>query len=201
MNRLDRQIDVEGVHVFEPHPIVDERGWFVRVFDRETHAQAGIDHAQHVQENHSRSHCGTIRGLHARSDLAEAKLVRCARGRVYDVIVDLRPWSPSFLRWTTVELDDERHRQVLVPPGCAHGFQALTELADVCYRVTASYDKGKDVALAWNDPSLAIPWPIVPPILSERDRQAPFLEELKPSLADWYGPHRPPGHNEARRPS
>lgn len=187
--RPERQVN--GLRLFRPRPIADERGWFVRVFDRETYAAAGVDHTRLVQENHSRSRRGTLRGLHARSDLAEAKLVRCARGRVFDVVVDLRPWSSTFLAWTSVALDDEEHTQVLVPPGCAHGFQAVSELADVCYRVTAVYDKSKDVALAWDDPQLAIPWPIADPVLSERDRRAPTLEELRPNLSSWFGSHQP----------
>lgn len=178
---------VEGVALLRPTPIADERGWFLRVFDHETYAAVGIDHTKLVQENHSRSRRGTLRGLHTRSDLAEAKLVRCARGRVYDVIVDLRPWSPTFLSWTSVNLDDELHHQVLVPAGCAHGFQALSEVADVCYRVTAVYDRSKDVALAWDDPDLAIPWPIADPLVSERDRRAPTLQELRPNLPSWFG--------------
>lgn len=195
MHRLESPI--EGLCVLEPAPIVDERGWFLRVFDRDTHAGAGIDHTRLVQENHSRSRRGTLRGLHVRCDLVEDKLVRCARGRVYDVIVDLRPWSSTFLRWTSVELDDETHRQVLVPAGCAHGFQALSELADVCYRVTAEYDKSKDVALAWNDRRLAIPWPIRDPLLSERDRQAPPLEDLLDKLPSWFGSSRRSAGQEA----
>lgn len=182
---------IEGLRVFEPRPIVDERGWFLRVFDRDTYADAGIDYREQVQENHSRSRMGVLRGLHTRTDLAEAKLVRCVHGRVYDVVVDLRPWSATFGEWATFLLDDESHRQVLVPPGCAHGFQALSDVADVCYRVTAFFDPSKDAAVAWNDPELAIPWPIAEPVLSTRDRAAPTLSEVRPSLVQWFGDRRP----------
>lgn len=177
----------EGVRLIEPTPIRDDRGWFTRVFDRETHAVAGIDHTRLVQENHSRSRRGVLRGLHFRTELAEAKLVRCAHGHVFDVIVDLRPWSTTFGQWASYDLDDDRHLQLLIPPGCAHGFQAQTEDADVCYRVDAPYDSAKDAALAWNDPELDIPWPIPEPRLSSRDQQAPPLAEVRPYLDTWFG--------------
>ena len=178
---------LHGVVVIEPRPIPDDRGWFTRVFDVAEHARAGIDHTALVQENQSRSRRGVLRGLHTRSELREAKLVRCARGRIFDVVVDLRPWSPSFGRSQHFALDDESHRQVLIPAGCAHGFQALTDEVDVCYRVDAPYEAGKDVALAWDDPELGIPWPITPPVLSERDAAAPGLAEIRPHLESWYG--------------
>lgn len=182
---------LEGMRLLDPHPAADERGWFVRVFDRDTHAQAGLDHTQLVQENHSRSRKGVLRGLHVRAELAESKLVRCSHGHVFDVAVDLRPWSSTFLQWASVDLDDERHLQVLVPAGCAHGFQAQSEVADVSYRVDAFYDKSKDAALAWDDPELAIPWPIRDPVLSARDQQAPALAQVRPQLEEWFGAARP----------
>lgn len=182
---------LEGMRLLEPRLIADDRGWFMRVFDRDAHAEAGIDHTRLVQENHSRSHKGVLRGLHVRAELAESKLVRCARGHVFDVLVDLRPWSSTFGQWASVDLDDERHLQVLVPAGCAHGFQAQSEVADVCYRVDAFYDKSKDAALAWDDPELAIPWPIPDPVLSPRDEQAPPLAKIRPQLPDWFGATRP----------
>lgn len=182
---------LEGVRIIEPNPVADDRGWFTRVFDRDAHAAAGIDHTRLVQENHSRSHRAVLRGLHFRTELAESKLVRCAHGHVFDVIVDLRPWSTTYGQWASFDLDDERHQQVLVPPGCAHGFQAQTEVADVCYRVDAFYDEAKGAALTWDDPELAIPWPIPEPVLSPRDQQAPTLAQLRPDLPDWFGTTRP----------
>lgn len=181
---------LHGVRLVQPRPIPDERGWFMRVFSADEHARAGIDHTTLVQENQSRSRRGTIRGLHMRSELSEAKLVRCARGEIFDVVVDLRPWSPTFLRWESFDLDDERHLQVLIPPGCAHGFQVLSDLADVCYRVDAFYDPDLDVALAWDDPELTIPWPLADPVVSERDRKASGLSDIRPMLESWYGPAR-----------
>lgn len=186
-----QETSLYGVRLIEPAAILDDRGWFLRVFSADSYGEAGIDHTTLVQENQSRSRQRTIRGLHTRSTLSEAKLVRCAHGEIFDVVVDLRPWSPTFLRWERFVLDDRRHRQVYIPPGCAHGFQALSRQADVCYRVDAYYDPSLDVAVAWNDPELAIPWPLPEPILSERDRDAPPLREVRPRLEDWFG-SRPP---------
>jgi dTDP-4-dehydrorhamnose 3,5-epimerase len=188
-----RETSIHGATLIAPRPIADERGWFLRVFSAEIHGGAGIDHRELVQENHSRSRHRTIRGLHTRSQLSEAKLIRCARGEIYDVIVDLRPWSPSFLTWERFMLDDVRHLQLFIPPGCAHGFQVLSTAADVCYRVDAYYDPALDVTIAWNDPEIGIPWPLPEPILSERDRNAPRLKSIRPKLEDWYG-ERAPSH-------
>lgn len=186
-----RETSLDDVIVIEPQVIADERGWFIRVFAANAYREAGIEHTL-VQENQSRSKRRTIRGLHTRSRLTEAKLVRCARGEIYDVVVDIRPWSPTFLRWERFALDDRDHRQVYIPPGCAHGFQALSEFADVCYQVSAYYDPSLEVAIAWHDPQLAIPWPLDDPILSERDRGAPTLGEIRPRLDEWFGRTRPP---------
>lgn len=141
-----------------------------------------------------RSRRGVVRGLHMRSELSEAKLVRCSRGKVFDVVVDLRPWSPTFLRWESFDLDDERHLQVYIPPGCAHGMQALSEVTDVSYRVDASYDPQLEAALAWNDPEIAIDWPLEDSTMSERDQAAPTLEQIRPRLAEWYGERERPAH-------
>lgn len=181
---------LHGLKIIRPRPIPDERGWFLRVFSADVYGEAGIDHTRLVQENQSRSRRGTIRGLHMRRELSEAKLVRCAHGAVFDVVVDLRPWSPSFLRWEQFRLDDRDQLQIYIPAGCAHGFQALTEVADVCYRVDAFYDPSVEAALAWDDEELAIPWPLADPILSDRDRSAPSLREIRGSLEQWYGESR-----------
>ena len=182
---------LHGVKVIAPDPRRDERGWFLRVFDAALYAEVGIDHTRHVQENQSRSARRTIRGLHTRSQLSEAKLIRCVHGSLFDVIVDLRPWSPTFLRWETFELDDVDHRQIYVPAGFAHGFQALAEPTDIGYRVDSPYDPTLDVALAFNDPELGIPWPLDDPIVSDRDRNAPTLAQLKPKFEEWYGTEPP----------
>jgi dTDP-4-dehydrorhamnose 3,5-epimerase len=180
-----RRASLPEVIVFEPDPIADERGFFVRVLSAEVFGEAGIDHTRFVQENQSRSMRGTIRGLHLRAD-GEAKTVRCSRGEIFDVVVDVRPWSASFGTWERFVLDDRRHVQVYVPPGFAHGFQAVSETADVCYRHDRFYEPGLDVAIAWDDEDLGIPWPLEDPILSERDRAAPSLRELRPQLEGWF---------------
>jgi len=178
---------IQDVLVVTPEPIVDERGFFVRTMSADVLLAAGIDPARFVHENQSRSAFRTLRGLHGRCALSESKLVRCARGHLFEVVVDLRPWSSSFGRWESFELDDVRHRQVFVPAGCVHGFQALSAEIDVCYKHDARYDPTLEIAVAWDDPELAIPWPVPDPLLSPRDRTAPVLAEVRPKLVDWFG--------------
>lgn len=179
--------DIPGLLTIRPHPVADSRGWFMRSFSAQEYATAGIHQSELVQENHSRSRHGVLRGLHTRAELSEAKLVRVARGKVFDVAVDLRPGSPAFLQWRGFVLDDEDHLQVRIPAGCAHGFQVLSEAADVCYKVDAAYDQPLDVTIAWNDPTLAINWPLGNPVLSERDRTAPPLSAIRQYLPEWFG--------------
>ncbi len=182
---------LDGVRTIVAQPVGDARGWFARTFDADVLAEAGIDHAAFVQGSQSRSVRGTLRGLHARRELTEAKLVRCAHGAIWDVVVDARPWSPSFLRWETFTLDDREHRQLYIPPGCLHGFQVISEVADVCYRMDARYEPGLDLTVAYDDPTLAIPWPLEEPLLSERDRRAPRLAEIRPQLVEFFGAAAP----------
>ena len=182
---------LQDVLVVTPSPLADGRGFFVRTLSADVYAAGGIDVTAFVQENQSRSRLGTIRGLHGRQALSENKLVRCARGRVFEAIVDLRPWSTTFGSSMWLELDDVRHLQVLVPAGCVHGFQALTEEVDICYKHDAYYEPSLEMAVAWDDPELAIPWPLPNPILSDRDRAAPSLREIRPRLAEWYGETTP----------
>ncbi len=157
----------------------------------ETLRSVGLDPAAFVQENQSRSRMGTLRGLHCRTQLSEGKLVRCARGRVFESVVDLRPWSPTFLRQEHVILDDEVHLQLFVPPGCAHGFEVLSEWADICYKHDAAYVPGLEAGVRWDDPDLAIPWPIEPTSLSDRDRVLPTLAEILDQLPAWFGREAP----------
>ncbi len=190
-----RPTGLQGVHAVYPTPIRDHRGFFVRTLSLDVFLAAGIDPRSFVQENQSRSRRGTLRGLHMRKSLSEAKLVRCARGRIWEVVVDLRPWSVTFRQWRQFVLDDVDHVQLLVPAGCAHGFLVLSEEADVCYKHDAYYEPDLEAALAWDDPELAIPWPLPDPVLSERDRTAPRLAELCAELGTWYG-HAPPAHGD-----
>ena len=159
----------------------------MRTFAATELAAYGIDHTTLVEANQSRSHRGVLRGLHTRADTREAKLVRVPRGRIFDVVVDLRPASPAFGRWLGFVLDDTDHQQLFVPGGCAHGFQALSEVADVCYQVTAAYDPALDAAVAWDDPEIGVRWPVADPAVSARDRAAPRLAEIRSHLDAWFG--------------
>ncbi|GHE01647.1 dTDP-4-dehydrorhamnose 3,5-epimerase [Streptomyces alanosinicus] len=182
--------DIDGLLLITPRPRRDDRGWFSRTYCAVDYAALGLDHPL-VQENQSRSRRGVIRGLHVRADLDEAKFVRVVRGSLFDVVVDLRPRSRTFLQVRTFELNDEDPRHLRVPPGCAHGFQALSAEVDVLYGVDVPYNPVKDVTLAWNDPLLGIRWPLPGPILSERDREAPSVSALRPRFDDWFGGYGP----------
>jgi dTDP-4-dehydrorhamnose 3,5-epimerase len=179
--------DRPGLLTIRPSPIPDHRGWFMRSFSAEEYAAAGIQLSALVQENHSRSRHSVLRGLHTRAELSEAKLVRAVRGSVFDVAVDLRPGSPTFLQWRGFVLDDTEHLQVRIPAGCAHGFQVLSDVADVTYKVDAVYDRSLDVTIAWDDPELGVNWPLSDPVLSERDRHAPRLDDVREFLPKWFG--------------
>ncbi|WP_199431058.1 dTDP-4-dehydrorhamnose 3,5-epimerase family protein [Qaidamihabitans albus] len=168
---------IAGAFLFEPAPHADERGFFCRTFDREVVRSVGIDPDGFAQDSVSRSAKGVVRGMHLRSGAGEAKLVRCSYGEVFDVVVDLRPGSPTYRNREFFELSGRTQVTVYVPAGCAHGFQALTEPADVSYRIDRPHDPAEDVAIAFDDPELAIPWPLPPTLLSERDRRAPRLAE------------------------
>lgn len=170
---------IAGAYRFEPHPHVDERGFFVRTFDRDVVARTGVDPDGFVQDSVSRSHRGVVRGLHLRSGEGEAKLVRCSSGAIFDVIVDLRPDSPTYLNQEHSELSGDSQVALYVPAGCAHGFQALTEPADVSYRIDRAHDPAANVTIAYDDPELAIPWPLPVTVMSEQDRHAPPLAALR----------------------
>lgn len=176
--------DLDGVLLFVPTPHRDHRGLFTRTFDAEIGARFGLEPALLIQDSQSRSRQGTIRGMHGRTGRGEAKLVRCARGAVHDVVVDARPDSPTFGAHTAILLDDESFVTVYIPPGFLHGFQALTEPADVCYRIDRPHDPTEDVAVRYDDPDLALPWPRLVTALSERDREAPSWATLRARLLD-----------------
>lgn len=168
---------IAGAFLFEPTPHVDERGFFCRTFDREVVRSVGIDPDGFAQDSVSRSRRGVVRGMHLRSGAGEAKLVRCSSGAVFDVVVDLRPDSPTQGNREFFELSGESQVTLYVPAGCAHGFQALTEPADVSYRIDRAHDPSEDVAIAFDDPDLAIPWPLPVTLTSARDSGAPALTE------------------------
>jgi dTDP-4-dehydrorhamnose 3,5-epimerase len=171
-----------GVIVFRPEPVRDARGFFSRTFDVDVAREAGVDPTGFVQDSLSRSSYAVIRGLHVRVGRGEGKLVRCSFGRVYDVVVDLRPGSPTFRSWEAFELDGESQTSVYIPPGCAHGFQALTETADTSYRIDRRHDPSEDLTIAWNDPELEVSWPLPPGVMSVNDRDAPPLSALTERL-------------------
>jgi dTDP-4-dehydrorhamnose 3,5-epimerase len=172
---VDPVLRIAGALLFRPAPHVDERGFFCRTFDADVVRAAGIDPAAFLQDSLSRSSRGVVRGLHVRRGDGEAKLVRCSYGAIFDVIVDLRPASPTYRNWESFELRDGEQVSLYVPAGCAHGFQALTDPADVSYRIDRAHDPAEDVSIAFDDPELAIPWPLPVATVSQRDRQAPSL--------------------------
>jgi dTDP-4-dehydrorhamnose 3,5-epimerase len=173
---------IAGALLLEPAPIVDARGFFCRTFDAAIAREAGIDPDAFAQDSLSRSVQGVVRGLHVRSGAGETKLVRCSSGAVFDVIVDLRPSSPTYRNWQSFELDGDGQQSVYIPNGCAHGFQALTSVADVSYRIDRPHDPSEDIALRFDDPELAIPWPLPVGIVSPRDQRALSLEDAAAAL-------------------
>jgi len=162
----------------------DARGFFSRTFDAATAREAGIDPNAFVQDSLSRSAQGVVRGLHLRVGLGEGKLVRCSSGAVFDVVVDLRPTSPTYRTWVSFDLDGEAQRSIYIPPGCAHGFQALTEPADTSYRINRPHDPSEDLTIAHDDPELAIPWPLPVTLMSDADHNARPLSDLGDRLRE-----------------
>ncbi|RLB58106.1 MAG: dTDP-4-dehydrorhamnose 3,5-epimerase [Deltaproteobacteria bacterium] len=182
MNFTATKTPIEGLLVIEPRRFGDERGFFMETYRRNQFAELGID-CDFVQDNHSRSARGTLRGLHFQKRHPQAKLVRVLRGRVFDVAVDLRRGSASFGSWYGLVLDDRRHRQLFIPVGFAHGFLALSDGAEVAYKCSTYYRPDDEGGLRWDDPRLAIDWPLAEaggePILSDKDRSWPLLEQLQ----------------------
>jgi dTDP-4-dehydrorhamnose 3,5-epimerase len=180
MRRLDTRID--GLVQLEPDVHGDARGFFVESYRENAWAEHGVA-APFVQDNHSRSRRGVLRGMHLSIGDGQAKLVRCARGRILDVAVDLRRASPTFGDWESFELDDERGRQLYVPVGFAHGFCVLSEVADVTYKCSTYYEGALERGFAYDDPEVGIEWPQDMALLvSERDMHAPLLSEIADEL-------------------
>jgi dTDP-4-dehydrorhamnose 3,5-epimerase len=174
MRRLETRLD--GPLLIEPVAHGDARGFFLETYRKAMLAELGV-HDDFVQDNHSRSLLGVLRGMHFQP--GQAKLVRCARGSILDVVVDIRPDSPSFGLWESFELEDESHRQVYVPDGFAHGFCVTSEPADVVYKVSTYYDPALESGFRFDDPEVGIEWPAGIEIeVSGRDREAPLLSEL-----------------------
>lgn len=175
------------VLVFEPAVHGDSRGFFVESF-RDTWLTDSVVIAGFVQDNHSRSRRGVLRGMHLQAGAGIAKLVRCARGEIVDVIVDVRHGSPTFARWEAFTLDDRHHHPLYVPVGFAHGFCVRSEVADVVYRQSGYYDPALERTIAFDDPQLAIDWPAGEAfVVSERDRTAPPLSAVAAELPFTFG--------------
>ncbi|HQZ69843.1 MAG: dTDP-4-dehydrorhamnose 3,5-epimerase [Anaerolineae bacterium] len=170
---------IPDVILVEPTVFQDDRGFFLESYHAERFAAGGIA-CSFVQDNHSRSVKGTLRGLHFQRLPGQAKLVRCVRGRIWDVAVDIRPSSPSFGQWVAQELSEENKRMLFVPVGFAHGFAVLSEQADVLYKCSHYYEADTEAGLAWDDPDVALPWPVQSPLLSGRDLANPTLRRLFP---------------------
>jgi dTDP-4-dehydrorhamnose 3,5-epimerase len=181
---------LQGLVVIEPTVNGDERGFFAETYRHAWHADAGLPAAeQFVQDNHSRSSRGVVRGMHFQIGAGVAKLVRCARGQIVDVAVDLRAGSPTYGEWEAVALDETDMRQLYVPVGFAHGFCVLSDVADVLYKQTAYYDAQVERGIAYDDPDIGIEWPLPAPelIVSERDAAAPRLVEIAQELPfQWH---------------
>ena len=180
-----------GLVLIAPDVHGDERGFFSETYRQEWHGQAGLPAQQlFVQDNHSRSTRGVVRGMHFQIGSGVAKLVRCARGRILDVAVDLRKGSPTYAQWEAVELDGESLGELYVPVGFAHGFCVLSEVADVLYKQTAYYDPAVERGIAWDDPDVGIEWPLPREelIVSERDAAAPRLSEIAAELPFRWEP-------------
>ena len=183
--------ELEDVLLFTPEPFRDERGLFTRTFDahifddavaRRASRRRPVRAADFVQDSQSRSVRGVIRGMHCRSGEGEAKLVRCAHGAIYDVLVDVRRTSATFGRKQAFTIDDDSFSHLFVPAGFLHGFQALTGCADVCYRIDRGHDPTEDLAVAYDDPSLGIEWPLPVSAVSPRDASAGSWDALLRSL-------------------
>jgi dTDP-4-dehydrorhamnose 3,5-epimerase len=181
---------LQGPVVLEPLPFPDERGFFCETYREEWHPSAGIPPRERfIQDNHSRSTRGVVRGMHFHIGPGVAKLVRCARGRILDVVVDLRRGSPTYAQWEAVPLDDEGLCVLYVPVGFAHGFCVLSDVADVLYKQTAYYDPAVERGIAWNDPDVGVAWPAeIEPVVSARDAAAPALREVADELPFVYQP-------------
>ena len=176
-----RATELPEVLIVEPEVFEDERGFFLETYHARKYAEAGIP-VVFVQDNHSCSRRYTLRGLHAQGRHPQGKLVRVAQGEIFDVAVDIRPHSATFGRWVGMRLSAQSFRQAYIPPGFAHGFCVLSESAEVVYKCTEFHDPSDEIGIVWNDPEIGIAWPVVEPILSDKDRHAPRLAEVTDRL-------------------
>ena len=176
MNVIETKL--KGVVIIEPAVFGDHRGFFLESYNQQRYEEAGI-HESFVQDNHSRSARGVLRGLHFQRTKPQGKLVRVTHGEVFDVAVDINPDSATYAQWVGVNLSSENHTQLYVPPGYAHGFVVLSESADFQYKCTEFYDPTDEAGILWSDNQLNINWPIASPRLSDKDSRLPTLERLE----------------------
>jgi dTDP-4-dehydrorhamnose 3,5-epimerase len=181
------QLPLEDLKLLKPRVFADDRGFFLEPWNMARMKGLGLE-LDFVQDNHSRNSRGTIRGLHLQKarggSPGQAKLIRCARGSIFDVVVDVRPWSKTFKQHCAVTLDDVKHELLYIPCGFAHGFCVTSDVADVCYKVTSLYDPQTETGFRFDDPAVGVPWPISgdAAVVSQRDREAPLLDELLKTL-------------------
>jgi dTDP-4-dehydrorhamnose 3,5-epimerase len=178
--------DLPEVILIEPDVFRDARGFFLESYHEGKYSKGGIE-GRFVQDNHSYSVKGTLRGLHAQDRKPQGKLVRAAKGEMFDVAVDIRLGSPRFGRWVGVHLSGDNFRQLYIPPGFAHGFCVMSDEVHVEYKCTDFYDAQAELAIRWNDPEIEIAWPLSDPIISAKDKAAPLLRDLRDRLPS-YGP-------------
>ncbi len=177
-------LTLAGLKLIVPRLFHDERGIFFESYRQSHYAALGVN-VTFVQDNISYSKEGTIRALHFQSHPGQAKLITCLQGKIWDVAVDIRPGSSTFLQWESVELDDQSHRQFFIPKGFAHGFCVLSQTARVHYKVDSAYVPETEHSIRWNDPDFKIAWPVKNPTLSSRDRISPFFKEIKHVVDHW----------------
>jgi dTDP-4-dehydrorhamnose 3,5-epimerase len=172
-------LKIPGLLLIKPRVLGDDRGYFMELYKRSEFFKAGI--TEHlVQDNFSRSKKGVLRGLHyQKSPKAQGKLISCIKGKIYDVAVDIRKGSPYYGKWSGIELTEENKHLLYVPPGLAHGFQVVSDLAEVMYKCTEEYSPENDRGIIWNDPGLQVVWPIQDPLLSEKDKAHPRLRDAE----------------------
>ncbi|PIS02225.1 MAG: dTDP-4-dehydrorhamnose 3,5-epimerase [Chlamydiae bacterium CG10_big_fil_rev_8_21_14_0_10_42_34] len=171
-----RDLKLSGLKVITPRLFQDERGFFFESYSEKLYLKLGVSF---VQDNVSFSRQGTIRALHFQSDPGQDKLISCLSGKIWDVAVDIRPHSPTYMQWEAIFLDDQTHDQFFIPKGFAHGFCVLSPSALVQYKVSNPYNPNTERSIRWNDPSFKIAWPVTNPILSMRDQISPFYEEIQ----------------------
>jgi dTDP-4-dehydrorhamnose 3,5-epimerase len=177
---------LNGVVLIEPRVFEDARGFFMETYRADRFKEGGID-LPFVQDNHSRSLKGTLRGLHYQIERPQGKLLRVVSGEIFDVAVDLRKGSPTFAQWHGERLSSGNRLQLYIPPGFAHGFCVLSDTAEIVYKCTDVYSPGGERAIRWNDPELGIEWPVAEPLLSPKDAAAPSLAEMADELFVYLG--------------